>query len=96
MEEEIRKLREALAAHKREIASLSGETLALHHILFGLLFYMQRGIPDAVERALNDAANLAEAQTLAAGQAASPLHLAKALGIVESFQKSILVRKPGG
>lgn len=75
---------------KHEIESLSGQALAFETMLFWLLFHIRRNNADPIKQALDDSANTIEAQTIAAGTTASPQHLAKALGIVEHFQKSIL------
>ena len=94
MADDLGELKRALASHKTEIEGLAGETLALQTILFWLLFHIQRNTPNPIEQALDIAANMVEDQAIAAARKSSPQHLAKALGIIEHFQKSIIpVRK---
>jgi hypothetical protein len=91
MSNEVEALRSALASHKVEIEKLSAETMAIQSILFQLLFHLQRGSPDPIRSAFDDAANLVETRTISAGKKASPHHLANALRIIEEA-RSIAIR----
>jgi hypothetical protein len=78
-----------LAAHKREIESLNGELFALRALLFYLLFFSSAKSDDIVRRVFDAAANHAEDAAIRHGEAASPEHLVKALGIIEDFRAKI-------
>lgn len=83
------KIREALAAHKREIESLNGELVAVRALLFYFLSRSQTRAPDPIRLAFDDAANHIEHAAISAGKAASPEHLVKALGIIDDLRSKI-------
>lgn len=80
---------------KQEIERLNGELFAYRAMLF---YFLQRFYPHGpaiVRNAINDAANHAEHAALKFGKTASPLHLAKALEIIEDFRSKIVTTEPG-
>ncbi|KRR21916.1 hypothetical protein [Bradyrhizobium retamae] len=73
-----------------EIERLNGELFAYRAMLF---YFLQRFAPHGptiVRQAFDDAANHAEDATIRFGKKASPLHLAKALEIIEDFRSQIV------
>lgn len=76
-----------------EIESLNGELFAYRAMLFYFLRSFFIHAPDIVRISLDEAADHAEQQTIAAGTNASPQHLAKALEIIEDFRSKIV--QPG-
>ena len=77
----------------REINSLAAETLALQAILthvLGRLCQIDMRLTSAVRRGFDEAASEIEDMAIKFGHAASPDHVTKALGIVETLRAATL------
>jgi hypothetical protein len=77
---------------QHEIERLNGELFALRALLFYFLDAASVQSPAIVRAAFDNAADHVESATVAFGKSASPLHLAKALEIVEDLRSKIFPR----
>ncbi len=80
---------------RREIERLNGELFALRALLFYFLRQLQPHAPGVIRAAFDAAADHAEAMALRFGADASPLHVAKALEIIEDFRARIVPPSAG-